>query len=72
MSEIQLYRRVGKKIREVRESKNLSQQALADMCNFEKSNMSRIEAGKNNLTLKTLEKIAIGLGVKIKDLLDFE
>ena len=72
MSEIQLYRRVGKKIREVRESKNLSQQALADMCNFEKSNMSRIEAGKNNLTLKTLEKIANGLGVKIKDLLDFE
>lgn len=72
MSGIQLYRRVGKKIREVRESKNLSQQALADMCNFEKSNMSRIEAGKNNLTLKTLEKIANGLGVKIKDLLDFE
>lgn len=72
MSEIQLYRLVGKKIREVRESKNLSQQALADMCNFEKSNMSRIEAGKNNLTLKTLEKIANGLGVKIKDLLDFE
>lgn len=72
MSEIQLYRLVGKKIREVRETKKLSQQALADMCNFEKSNMSRIEAGKNNLTLKTLEKIANGLGVKIKDLLDFE
>jgi transcriptional regulator with XRE-family HTH domain len=72
MSENQLYRQVGKKIREVRESKNLSQQALADMCNFEKSNLSRIEAGRNNLTLKTLKKIANSLGVQIKDLLDFE
>lgn len=72
MNEFQLYSQVGRKIREVRKSKHLNQQALADLCNFEKSNMSRIEAGKTNLTIKTLGKIATSLGVKIKDLLDFE
>lgn len=56
----------------MRESKGVSQQVLAAMCNFEKGNMSRLEAGRTNPTITTLYKISQALNVKIVDILDFE
>lgn len=61
---------IGKKIKSVRDSKGISQQDLAAKCNFEKSNMSRIEAGNTNLTVRTLLKISQALSVDISELLD--
>ena len=63
--------RVGKRIQEIRDIKNISQQDLAAKCNFEKSNMSRLEAGKVNPTLSTLEKISNALEVNITELFNF-
>jgi transcriptional regulator with XRE-family HTH domain len=63
--------RVGKRIQEIRDKKNISQQDLAAKCNFEKSNMSRLEAGKVNPTLSTLEKISKALEVNICELFNF-
>ena len=71
MNEQQLFIKIGDKIKELRELKNLSQQDLAALCNFEKSNMSRIEAGRTNLTIKTLFKISNALKVPLKDLVKF-
>ena len=62
--------RIGMNIRVLRDEKNISQQDLAASCNFEKSNMSRIEAGKNNLTIGTLLKICDALDVKLIDIID--
>ncbi len=64
--------KIGLKIKELREVKNISQQDLAAACNFEKSNMSRIEAGRTNTTIGTLLKICIVLGVKLVDIVDVE
>lgn len=61
---------IGLKIRTLREERNISQQDLAAACNFEKSNMSRIESGGNNLTISTLLKICEVLKVKLKDIVD--
>lgn len=72
MNEFQLYAKVGHKIREIRLQKSISQQELSDICGFEKSNMSRIETGKTNLTLKTLLTISIALAEPIKNFLDFD
>lgn len=68
MSE-QLLTKVGAKIRKVRTAKKLSQNDLAIMCNFEKASMSRIESGKTNVTLLTLQKISNALEVNVIDLL---
>lgn len=57
--------KVGKRIQEIRIEKNLSQQDLAAKCNFEKSNMSRLEAGRSNATLSTLEVVSNALEVDI-------
>lgn len=67
MDEIQLYIFVGKRIKEIREVKGITQQELSDLCNFEKSNMSRIEAGRTNLTLKSLFVICNALDVTINE-----
>jgi transcriptional regulator with XRE-family HTH domain len=67
----QVLKNIGGRIKEIRENKGMSQQSLADACNFEKSNMSRIEAGRTNLTVRTLfTRSARPLRVKIADLLD--
>jgi transcriptional regulator with XRE-family HTH domain len=70
MKNIQLQKIIGERIREIRESKGISQQDLAAACNFEKSNMSRIEAGKTNFTISTLYKISMALDVKLAELVD--
>lgn len=63
--------KVGKQIQKLRELKGISQQDLAAKCNFEKSNMSRLEAGKVNPTLSTLEKVASALEINIIELFNF-
>jgi transcriptional regulator with XRE-family HTH domain len=60
--------KVGKRIQEIRIEKNLSQQDLAAKCNFEKSNMSRLEAGRSNATLSTLEVVSNALEVDVIEL----
>lgn len=69
MIEKQLLIQIGLKIKQLRKDKGISQIDLADLCDFEKSNMARIEAGKTNLTVRTLLKISIALKVSIVDLL---
>ena len=64
--------RIGLNIKKIREEKKISQQDLAAFCNFEKSNMCRIEAGRNNLTIGTLLKICEGLNVNIVEIVNVE
>ncbi len=54
---------VGSRIKQTRIEKNLSQVKLAELCNFEKASMSRIESGRTNVTVLTLQKISDALGV---------
>ena len=50
----------------------MSQQDLADLCNFDKGDMSKLEAGKANPTLKTFLIISQALEVEIGELFSFE
>jgi transcriptional regulator with XRE-family HTH domain len=63
--------KVGKRIQKIRIEKSISQQDLAARCNFEKSNMSRLEAGRANATLSTLETVSKALEVDITELFKF-
>lgn len=69
MHESQLLTKVGAKIKKLRTAKKMSQNDLAISCNFEKASMSRIEAGKTNVTLLTLQKISNALEVNIVELM---
>lgn len=62
---------LGKKIRETRLSKKISQTEVAYRCGFDKSNYNTIESGKRNPTIISLLKIAKALEVNLIDLLNF-
>ncbi|SNB04638.1 conserved hypothetical protein [Flavobacterium psychrophilum] len=63
--------KVGKRIQQIRIEKKLSQQDLAAKCNFEKSNMSRLESGGANATLSTLSIVSKALDVEPVELFKF-
>lgn len=69
MTEDVMLKTVGKNIKNVRVEKKILQQDLAAICNIETPNMSRIENGRTNITLKTLFKISEALGVEMYKLL---
>ena len=64
--------KIGTRIRILRETKNMTQQDLADLCNFDKADMSKIESGKANPTIKTLLRISQAIDVKFSDLFQIE
>ena len=68
----ELSKSLGARIRKLREEKNITQQDLAALCNFEKSNMARIEAGRTNPTFFTLHKISVALKVSLSQLVDLD
>ncbi|MBQ0034253.1 MAG: helix-turn-helix transcriptional regulator [Bacteroidales bacterium] len=61
-------KQIGQNIREIRSAKHMHQCELAKMCNFEPSNLNRIEAGNTNPTLRSLVTIAEALGVTLSQL----
>ncbi|MDR2206617.1 MAG: helix-turn-helix domain-containing protein [Flavobacteriaceae bacterium] len=69
----ELLKAIGRKIKEVRISKNTTQLELAvkmveNVGKIDETNISRIESGRTNPTVFTLHRIAEALEVKIMDL----
>ena len=56
----------GLAIRELRLERQISQEALADICGLHRTYVSDIELGKRNISLENIEKIANALGVSIE------
>lgn len=69
MEKSEILKAVGKKIKELREAKGLSQVDLVGKIegNIDTTNISRIESGRTNPTLYTLYRIATALEVDIKE-----
>ena len=58
----------GKRVRELRLKKLLSQEALADKANLHRTYIGMIERGEKNLTLLNIEKLAKALEIDITEL----
>ncbi len=63
---------LGKRIKELRIQKQLTQEQLAEMVDMGERNLSKIECGINFVSADTLEKIVTALGVSARDLFDFD
>jgi transcriptional regulator with XRE-family HTH domain len=72
MTEKVFLAKVGKRIKELRDEKRISQQELAAMLDYEKSNMSRLESGTTNPRVGTLYRVAKALKVPLSELLDID
>lgn len=67
-----LLKKLGIHVRQLRESKGMSQQQFADKCEIEKSTIARIERGISNTTVCTLSIIAKHLEIQLWEILKFE
>ncbi len=64
--------RFGYRVKEIRLKQNISQEELAFRCGLSKNYISDVERGTRNISLKSIEKIATGFAVDIKDLFEFK
>jgi len=63
--------RFGMRIREIRHEQQISQEELAFRCELSKNYVSDVERGTRNISLKVIEKFAIGLNVSVMELFRF-
>ena len=66
-----LKEKFGARLKEIRRSKNLTQENLAEMTGMDIPNLSNIERGKKFVSSETLSKLALALEVSESALFDF-
>lgn len=62
---------VGKRIRQLRKTMGLSQEALANECELDRTYIASVENGKRNISIINLEKISKALNVSLSEFFDF-
>lgn len=62
----------GQRVRELRMKIKISQEELSFRCGLSKNYISDVERGTRNVTLHSIEKIAMGLDVDMFELFDFD
>jgi transcriptional regulator with XRE-family HTH domain len=70
MSELRV--QFGRRLRQLRRQKDLTQEQLADAAGISVDMLSNIERGVNAPSFATLEKLAKGLELSIKELFAFD
>lgn len=58
----------GCRVKELRQSRNLSQEKLALQIDMDRTYLASIESGKRNVSLENINKIANGLKISLEDL----
>ena len=64
-----LYKKFGKRLREVRNKKGVSQEALAHLAGLHRTYVSSVERGERNITILNIYRLAKALQVKPAELL---
>jgi transcriptional regulator with XRE-family HTH domain len=67
----QILQRFGKRVREERENKGISQERLGQLAGVHRTYIGMIERAEKNITLTNMQKIARALGMRVNDLIDF-
>ena len=61
---------LGKRIRELRTHAGLSQEKFALKIGMDRTYFASVEAGKRNIAIRNIKKIADGLGVTLSELFE--
>ena len=70
--DMNLKKLLGKKIQEIRKSRHLTQETLAELVEIDTSSISHIENGKYYPSAENLEKIMQILNIKPSEIFNFE
>lgn len=58
----------GKRVRELRKNRNLSQEKFALKINMDRTYLASVESGKRNISIENIYKIANGLEITLEEL----
>lgn len=72
MKDEEILKNLGIKLKYKRLQKGLIQEVLAEMIDVHEKYIGKIETGKQNITIKTLNRIANALEIDIYNLLMFD
>jgi transcriptional regulator with XRE-family HTH domain len=61
---------IGQRIKQLREIKGFSQKDLAYDADLDRSYIAGVESGQRNISIVNIQKIAVALGVTLKDFFD--
>jgi transcriptional regulator with XRE-family HTH domain len=61
----------GKRVRELRQEKGVSQEELAELSGFHRNYIGMLERGERNISLKNIAIIAKTFKLSVKDLFDY-
>lgn len=61
---------LGQKVQQLRKEKGLSQEKFALSIDMDRTYFASVEAGKRNIAIKNIQKIADGLGVSLSELFE--
>jgi len=59
----------GKRLKELRFERHLSQEKLSEMCDFNPKHVGRLERAERNITFDAIQRLAFALKVKPCELL---
>jgi transcriptional regulator with XRE-family HTH domain len=68
VQDVRVQKRFGERVRQLRKEKGLSQEALAQACDLDRSYIGGVERGERNVSLVNIQKIAMALGVSAREL----
>lgn len=57
----------GKRVKELRLQKGISQEKLANIAGVDRTYMTQVENGKRNLTIEKIRQICKGLNISLSD-----
>lgn len=60
--------KLGNRLRELRNKAGISQEKFALQIGMDRTYYASVEAGKRNVSLKNLQKIADGFGISLSDM----
>lgn len=67
---VDIRKRISIRVKELRDARKMSQDALAYSINMSRSYLAEIETGKRNVSIQNIVRIAEGLGVTVKEFFD--
>lgn len=63
--------KVGKRIKQLREKNNMTQEVFAEKCGLDRTYITSLERGKRNISIVNLEKIANAFNISLSEFFDF-
>ncbi len=62
----------GKRVRELRASRGISQELLADLAGLDRSYISSVERGERNISIVNIQKVAVAFNVTLEHMFSGE